>query len=206
MTIGRRELLQRAMLGAAATMCVGLAPAWALDEAAATGHVRATIEKVLALVADPGTSDSKASALLAIMRNSAAMPEIARFAAGVVWRDMNEDQQKRFTEAFERFLAVVYARRFQEYSSGVKQGAEAYTVDGVNDAGKKGLLVKTSIARPDGAPVVVDWLVTDKPGRIVIADIVIEGVSLLITQREEIGAMFESRGGDVEKLIAALSV
>jgi phospholipid transport system substrate-binding protein len=177
-----------------------------LDEAAAAGHVRATIDQVLALVAEGGSTDSKAPALLAIMRSRAAMPQIARFAAGVVWRDMNEDQQKRFIDAFENFLAVVYARRFQEYSGGVVQGADTYEIDGVADAGKKGLLVKSRIARPDGAPVQVDWLVTDKPGRVVIADIVIEGVSLLITQREEIGAMFESRGGDVEKLIAALSV
>lgn len=205
MKFGRRELLLRAMLGAAAAMSVEIVPARALDEAAATGHVRATIEQVLALVADPGSTDAKAPALLEIMRSRAAMPQIARFAAGIVWRDMNEDQQKRFIGAFERFLSVVYARRFQEYSGGVKEGDQAYSVDGVSDAGRKGLLVKTRIARPDGAPVLVEWLVTDQPGRVVIADIVIEGVSLLITQREEIGAMFEARGGDVEKLIAALS-
>jgi phospholipid transport system substrate-binding protein len=198
-------MLRRVVLGAAAAMTIGIVPARALDEAAATDHVRATIDQVLALVAEEGSSESKAPALLAIMRSRAAMPEIARFAAGVVWRDMNDDQKKRFTEAFERFLAVVYARRFQEYSGGVTQGADTYSVDGAADAGKKGLLVKTRIARPDGAPVLVEWLVTDQPGRVVIADIVLEGVSLLITQREEIGAMFEARGGDVEKLISALS-
>lgn len=203
--IGRREILRRVVLGSAAAMTLGIVPAQALDEAAATDHVRSTIDQVLALVAEGGSSESKAPALLSIMRSRAAMPQIARFAAGVVWREMNDDQQKRFTEAFENFLAVIYARRFQEYSGGVKQGADNYTVDGVINAGKKGLLVRTRIARPDGPPVLVEWLVTDQPGRVVIADIVIEGVSLLITQREEIGSMFEARGGDVEKLIADLS-
>jgi len=116
MTIARREVLLRVVLGTAAAMTLGIVPARALDEAAATDHVRTTIDQVLALVADAGTSESKAPALLAIMRSRAAMPEIARFAAGVVWRDMNEDQQNRFTDAFARFLSVVYARRFQEYS------------------------------------------------------------------------------------------
>jgi len=51
----------------------------------------------------------------------------------------------------------------------------------------------------------VEWLVSDQPGHPVVADIVIEGVSLLITQREEIGGMLEARGGDVEKLIADLA-
>jgi phospholipid transport system substrate-binding protein len=116
---------------------------------------------------------------------------------------MNEDQQGRFVAAFKRYLSVIYARRFQEYSGG--GSGPAYTLDGAIDAGNKGILVKTRIARAEGAPVLVEWLVSDKPGRTVIADIVIEGVSLLITQREEIGGMFEARGGDVERLIADLS-
>ena len=75
----------------------------------------------------------------------------------------------------------------------------------VIDAGRKGMLVKTSIIRTGEAPVVVEWLVTDRPGRVVIADIVIEGVSMLVTEREEIGGMLEARGGNVEKLIADLA-
>jgi phospholipid transport system substrate-binding protein len=67
------------------------------------------------------------------------------------------------------------------------------------------MLVKTLIIRTGKAPVVVEWLVTDRPGRVVITDFVIEGVSMLITEREEIGSMLEARGGDVDKLIADLA-
>jgi phospholipid transport system substrate-binding protein len=65
--------------------------------------------------------------------------------------------------------------------------------------------VKTKIHRAGGAAVDVEWLVSDKPGQVLIADIVIEGVSLLVTQRDEIGGMLDARKGDVEKLIADLS-
>jgi phospholipid transport system substrate-binding protein len=75
----------------------------------------------------------------------------------------------------------------------------------VIDAGRKGMLVKTSLIRTGEAPVVVEWLVTDRPGRVVITDFVIEGVSMLVTKREEIGGMLEARGGNVEKLIADLA-
>jgi phospholipid transport system substrate-binding protein len=75
----------------------------------------------------------------------------------------------------------------------------------VVDAGRKGMLVKTTIQRSGEAPVGVEWLVTDQPGQALIADIIIEGVSLLVTQREEIGGMLEARQGDVEKLITDLS-
>ncbi len=50
----------------------------------------------------------------------------------------------------------------------------------------------------------VEWLVSDRPGRVVVADIVIEGISMLVTEREQIAGMLEARGGNVDKLIADL--
>lgn len=205
MTIHRRELFGRAIMGLAIVMGAGVYPAFALSKSDAADYVRVTIDELLTLAGTPGDADSKAPALLEIMQRRAAMPQIARFAAGVVWRDMTEDQQTRFVHAFERFLSVAYARRFQEYSGAVGQGGKPYTIEGVIDAGRNRLLVRTKVARAEGAPVLVEWLVTDQPGHLVIADIVIEGVSLLVTQREEIGGMYEARGGDVEKLIADLA-
>ena len=203
MAISRRKLVQGAMAGVAALWVMPRA-ALAISGDTATEHVRKTIDELLSLARSAGEAESKAPRLLEIMEQRAAMPQIARFAAGVSWRSMNGEQQERFVAAFGKFISGIYARRFQEYS-GVAAG-DAYTIDGTVDAGKKGMLVKTSIAREGGAPVAVEWLVSDQPGRPVVADIVIEGVSMLITQREEIGGMLEARGGNIDKLIADLSV
>jgi phospholipid transport system substrate-binding protein len=206
MRIDRRDLLSRAALAVIAGATAGLAPslAHALSEDEASAHVRITISEILALVGSPGDSDAKAPRLLAIMERNAAMPQIARFSAGIAWRGMNEDQQTRFVTAFGKFISRVYAGRFQEYAGGGQSG-EGFKMGRVIDAGRKGMLVRTEIIRTGGEPVEVEWLVTDRPGRVVIADIVIEGVSLLITQREEIGGMLEARGGNVEKLITDLA-
>ncbi len=51
-------------------------------------------------------------------------------------------------------------------------------------------------------PVQVDWLISDRSGRIAISDLVVEGISLAVTQREVVSAMFEKRGGDVVQVIA----
>jgi phospholipid transport system substrate-binding protein len=205
MRINRRNLLNRAALGAAGASVAWLAPslAVALAEGDAVSHVRLTIDEVSALVDSTDSKDTKAKRLLAIMEQRAAMPQIARFAAGIAWRGMNPDQQARYTDAFGKFLSGIYAGRFQEYA-GNGNSAEAFKMGRVIDAGRKGLLVKTSIVRAGAAPIDVEWLVTDRPGRVVIADIVIEGVSMLVTEREEIGGMLEARGGDVERLIADL--
>ena len=206
MRIDRRDLLNRTALAVIAGVTVGLAPSLshALSEDEAIAHVQITVDKVAGLVESHGDIASKASRLLAIMERRAAMPQIARFAAGIAWRGMNDDQQTRFVAAFGKFISRIYAARFQDYV-GNGQSGETFKMGRVIDAGRKGMLVKTSIIRTGEAPVVVEWLVTDRPGRVVIADIVIEGVSMLVTEREEIGGMLEARGGNVEKLIADLA-
>ena len=206
MRIDRRDFLNRTALVVAAGLTAGLAPSLshALSEEEAAAHVQVTIDEIVALVESPGDAAAKAPQLLAIMERRAAMPQIARFAAGIAWRGMNEDQQTRFVAAFGKFISRIYAGRFQEYSGGGPPD-EGFKMGRVIDAGRKGMLVKTSIIRTGEAPVVVEWLVTDRPGRVVIADIVIEGVSMLISEREEIGSMLEVHGGNVEMLIADLS-
>ena len=205
MAIDRREFLYRTALGAAGVTALGLVsrPAAALAREEATAFVRETIEEVAALLESPGDSADKAAALREIMKSRAAMPQIARFVAGPAWRGMSESQQSRFIEAFTRFVSAVYAGKFEEYSGEAKK-EDLFRIDDVVDAGKKGMLVRTSILRTGEAPVTVEWLISDRPGRTVISDIVIEGVSLLVTQRQEIGSMLEARGGDMEKLIADL--
>jgi len=187
----------------AASSVAGLAaiarPSAALTPEEARAHVRDAVDAVLELVKSDAGTGEKAERLRKIFDRVAAMPQIARFAAGVAWRDMSQPQQSRFTEAFVQYLSRSYARRFQEYSGG------SVEVDGATDAGRRGLLVKTTVVQPDAEPVKVEWMVSDRPGRIVIADIIIEGVSLLITQREEISAMLEKRNGNIDKLIADLA-
>jgi phospholipid transport system substrate-binding protein len=206
MGIDRRGLLKRMTLAVIVASTVGLAPSLsqALSQDEAAAHVQVTINEVSALVDSLGDSDSKARGLLDVMERRAAMPQIARFAAGLSWRSMSDDQQARFVAAFGPFLSATYADRFQDYA-GDKNSAETFKMGRVIDAGRKGMLVKTEIRRAGEATVEVEWLVTDRPGRVVIADIVIEGVSMLVTEREEIGGMLEARGGDVDKLIADLA-
>lgn len=204
MTIDRRDLLRGAALSlvAAVWLTPGRAAALASDEAAS--FVEATIKEVAELLDSEADSSAKAKRLREIMERRGAMPEIARFVAGTSWRGMSEDQQARFVEAFTGFVSTVYARRFEEYAGQARTNG-LFSMDEVTDAGRKGMLVRTLINRVNEPPIVVDWLVTDRPGKIVISDIVIEGVSLLVTQREEIGSMLEARNGDVDKLIDHLA-
>ena len=178
MKIDRREFVSCASAGAALSVFAAFTPVrvFALSEDAAVAHVRATIDEILPLAQRPGSAESKAPELLEIMRRRVAMAQIARFVAGFAWRSMSNDQRDQFVGAVSRSLSVVYARRFQEYFGDIQSG-ESYTLGGVIDAGRKGMLVRTLIARHAVAPILVEWLVTDRPGQTIIADIVFDGVS-----------------------------
>lgn len=198
--VGRRSVLKGlawAVAGGAAIMTAVPMPAAALDADGARSHVQGTIDEVLQLVQQPGAAASKAPSFQAILEKRAAMPQIARFAAGPLWREMSDSQQGEYAKAFARYVATVYAARFQEYSG------QAVKLGSVSDLGRRGLSVASTVAGSGQSPVAVNWVVTDRPGRTVISDIVIEGVSMLITQREEIAGISKREGG-IDGLIAYL--
>ena len=77
---------------------------------------------------------------------------------------------------------MTYSRRFDEYSGddpGISLGRAI-------DAGNKGVLVESPIRQAQGAPIAVEWLISDRGGKPEIVDLIIEGVSMATTQREEI--------------------
>ena len=202
---GRRGVL----IGALAAMLVtrlppAVSPAWAIETETAKGFVRETVEELVALLRAPGDAEAKAGALRRLMEERAAMPQIARFAAGRAWRRMTEEQRRRFVDAFADWIARSYADRFQEYAD-IGSADEVFRIRDAIDLGRKGVLVKTEVIDVGEAPIAVDWLVTDRTGRPLVADIVIEGVSMVVTKRDEIGAMLEAHRGDIEKLISDLA-
>ncbi len=205
MQLDRRGFLTSAAAAVAGgAVWLGPGPAAALTSDEAAEFVQETLNELAAMLKADSSGAQKAAQLRSIMEQRGAMLEIARFVAGPVWRGMSESQRSRFVEAFTGYVSGIYARRFEEYS-GKAGEAELFRMGRVRDAGKKGMLVQTDIVREGESPVAVEWLVTDQPGRTVIADIVIEGISLLVTQREEIGSMLDARNGDVDKLIEHLA-
>ena len=187
-------------LVAGAWLGLGVSGAQALTEDQARAHVTSTIEQLTTLLKTAGTSASRAPELRRIMEESANMPLIAKFSAGRGWREMNEAQQGRFVEAFAKFVSETYSRRFDEFS-----GDPEINIGRTIDAGRKGILVETLMSQSNGRPIAVEWLVSDRGGRVEIVDMVVEGISMAATQREEIGAMLDKRNGDVEALISDLA-
>ena len=127
------------------------------------------------------------------------VPSISRFVLGKYWKQASLDQKKNFIKAFRNYVVKTYSSRFNEYS-----GEQLKLVDYENESNPKIFLVHTVLERQDAPVIKVDWRIGKKKDRFVILDIVIEGISLAVTQRSEFVGVIEQNNGSIDKLISLL--
>jgi phospholipid transport system substrate-binding protein len=127
----------------------------------------------------------------------ADVPVIARSSLGVARRSASKSQINAYTKAFQGYVTRKYGKRFREFI-----GAEIKVTK--SQKSKRGYLVDSNVTFKGKRPFLVQWQVSDASGRDKMFDIIIEGISMLRLEREEIGAMLDRRGGDINKLIAHL--
>jgi phospholipid transport system substrate-binding protein len=126
------------------------------------------------------------------------VPGIARFVLGRYWRLATPAQQQEFVRVFTDYIALAYSNRLSEYSG------ERLRVTGSRPA-QDGQLVSSEIVRPNGQPPArVEWLLTPQGGAYKISDVIVEGVSMAVTQRSEFASVIQRNGGQVQGLITAL--
>lgn len=127
----------------------------------------------------------------------ADVPVIARSSLGVARRSASKSQINAYTKAFQGYVTRKYGKRFREFI-----GAEITVIK--SQKTKRGYLVDSNVRFKGKRPFLVQWQVSDASGRDKMFDIIIEGISMLRLEREEVGAMLDRRGGDINKLIAHL--
>ena len=127
------------------------------------------------------------------------MPSISRFVLGKYWKQASLDQKKEFIKAFRNYVVKTYSSRFSDYA-----GEQLKLVDFENEKNPKIFLVHTILERQDAPLIKVDWRIGKKKDKFVILDIIIEGISLAVTQRSEFVSVIDQNGGSVDKLISLL--
>jgi phospholipid transport system substrate-binding protein len=133
-----------------------------------------------------------------LFRQDFDVPGIARFVLGRYWRLATPEQQQQFVKLFTDYVALAYSNRLAEYSG------ETLRVTGTRPA-PDGQLVSSEISRPNGQPPArIDWLLTPHSGAYKISDVIVEGVSMAVTQRSEFASVIQRHGGQVQGLISAL--
>src|SRR5262252_9370321 len=124
------------------------------------------------------------------------VPAIARFVLGPYWRTATDAQREEFQKLFETYIVHVSAVRFGGYSG------EQLKVTGSRPEGDKTVFVKSQIVRVGNAPPVnADWRVVKTDRGLKIVDVIVEGVSMAVTEREEFSSVIQRGGGQVEVLL-----
>ncbi len=171
--------------------------ALALDDAQARALITRAVGEVNAAI-DSGKAGAALYAQFeAIFTRYADVPTIARSALGTAARSASAAQMQAFTTAFRGYISRKYGQRFREFI-----GAR-FEVEGAR-AVKTFYEVKTVAHLKGQAPFEVLWHVSDRSGKNLFFNIIIEGVNMLAAERTEIGAMLDARRGNLDALIADL--
>ena len=128
----------------------------------------------------------------------ADVPAIARSALGTAARTASAAQMSGFTRTYQGYISRKYGRRFREFIGGVIEVTNAQPV--------KSYFEVVSVAKLAGeAPFDLRWHVSDKSGRQLFFNIIIEGVNMLTAERTEVGALLDARGGNLDQLITDMA-
>lgn len=163
----------------------------------AAGFVKATGDKMVAVVNGPGSTTTKRAAMKKIIDADVDVEGIGRFCLGRYWRLASSEQQKQYLTLFHEVLVTSITSKLGEYQ-GVK------FIMGRSKPQDEAAVVSSVVERPNNAPTAVDWIIGNPAADPKIIDVVAEGTSLRLTQRQDYGSYLTRNNNDINALIAAM--
>ena len=125
-----------------------------------------------------------------VVRGTFDVPFMARLSVGPTWRNLTPEQKRRAVQAYSRYIAAIYASRFDDYAG------EKLEVLGQQQI-KHGTLIKTHIVKSNGEPVAINYVVHDNDNAWQIRDIYLSGsISELATRRSDFANILRTSGID----------
>ena len=163
----------------------------------AAQFIRQLGDKATATLQAPNlTLDQREARFRGLLAEGFDLAFIGRFVLGRYWRAASPEQQSDYLALFSEFVVQVYSTRFGGYVG------QTLTITGGREAGDKDVIVRTRIDRPSGPPIVADWRVRITGNQYRIIDVMVEGISMAVTQRSEFASVVRRDG--IEGLLAVL--
>jgi phospholipid transport system substrate-binding protein len=162
--------------------------------------VQSTVNRASEALNNKFSKEEKIKRLKEIASETVDINGIGYYTLGAYRKNINEDQKKEYSNLFEQYFLKSFASRLAEYSNpeievlSKKKLNENYTM-------VSSILVGTD-QRPE---VKIDWRIyTKNPETPLIRDLIIEGLSLVRTQKEEFSSIIQSNDGDINALFSTL--
>ena len=162
--------------------------------------VQSTVNRASQILSKDITKEEKIIELKSIAKETVDIMGVGFYSLGSARKNLNEDQKIKYSELFELYFLKSFSSRLSEYTNpqievvGKEVLNKNYTI--VNS-----LLIATS-ERPE---VKIDWRIyTKNPNNPLIRDLIIEGLSLARTQKEEFSSILNSNDGNINSLFKKL--
>lgn len=165
----------------------------------ASQFVSALADKVIAVLKDKSLDkDARVKALAAVFLEGFDVRAIGLFVLGVYGHHLTDDERSTYLDVFKEYVVQTYAVRFNSYAG------QAFVVTKSAPDGEIGAWVTTGIGKPGEEPTEVQWRVRKEGDGYKIIDVVVEGVSLLVTQRSEFASVLQRNNGNITSLTALM--
>lgn len=185
---------RRRVLGLA--LCLGLAavpidPAVSAEADPAVARLRTFYDVLLDTMKQAQRTPVRAryDKLEPAVRAAFDLPAMTRIAVGPTWTNIGAEDQKALLEQFGRLTIATYANRFDGYSG------ERFEVDPAPEERGANRIVHTTLLRPKGEPIALNYLVHTTDDGWKVTDVYLKGtISELATRRSEFGSLLRSGG------------
>ena len=160
---------------------------WRTDPTAFINHfAEVGIDDILS--ADINEAD-KTERFRGLFNEGFDIPAIGRFVLARNWRRANDTEKQEFVGLFEDVIVYTWSRRFSKYDG------QTIDVRGTTPDGETGTLVDSAIVDSNGESISVQWRLRQREEGLRIVDVIVEGVSMAITYRQEYASVIRQRGG-----------
>jgi phospholipid transport system substrate-binding protein len=156
-------------------------------------------DQVIRVLTNKSISDKeRANQFRQMLEDTFNLKAVGKFVLGRYWKQANDADKQKFLSLFKETTVATYATRFKEYTT------EKFEILGSRPEADGGVTVLSRIVRPNDQVISIDWKIFEKNGKFLVYDVVLEGISMGITQRSEYASVIQAGGGNIQAIIQAL--
>ena len=162
--------------------------------------IQEIVDEAKKILIESNSKEFKTKKLSEMALKTVDIKGVGYYSLGKYRKQLNEEELKQYHELFEKYFLKSFTSRLSDYSD---PKIEVLSAEIINE---KYTIVRSLLLATDKKPEVkIDWRVyTKNPDKPLIRDLIIEGLSLARTQKEEFTSVIETNNGDVKKLFISL--
>ncbi|MDB2580275.1 ABC transporter substrate-binding protein [Candidatus Pelagibacter bacterium] len=162
--------------------------------------VQSTVNRASEILSKNIAKEEKTNGLKIIAKETVDIMGVGFYSLGSARKNLNDNQKQKYFELFEDYFLKSFSSRLSEYTN-PKIEVQSKKIINENYTIVNSVLVSTS----DRPEVKIDWRIyTKNPDNPLIRDLIIEGLSLARTQKEEFASILNSNDGDINALFKTL--